>query len=422
MDRVSYGDPATAALINQRVVAIRVDADHRPDIADRYDLGGVPTTAFLTPGGELLGGGTFVAPGRLREAVSRAASAFPLPRDSSLPIVEAGVPASAGFDRTEVDLIRLVLDTFDAEHAGFGSAPKFPHVAPVRLALDLQADREDLPLLDIAVRTLEAMGWGPLYDVEHGGFFRYAAHADWSAPQPEKLLATNASLLGLYVHAGRILGQERWFARAADVVHDINRAFSASNGAWRISACADATRQFSDSNAWTASAMLQAAAVFQDDALGKRALDVLERVLLSSYKPGDGVAHSAAGVRGLLTDQVAMAAAALDAWEATGNIVYRMMAEELMHYALRTMWDGSGGGFFDRTSDITVHAGLPCTSLKPFVLNCDAAVVLQRLAEAADDAAFSERARDTLDAIAGRAAGFGPLAAHYLLARRAVPR
>ena len=58
MDRVTYGDPQTAAAITANCVAIRVDADQRPDLADRYDFGALPTTAFLTSSGAVLGGGT----------------------------------------------------------------------------------------------------------------------------------------------------------------------------------------------------------------------------------------------------------------------------------------------------------------------------------------------------------------------------
>jgi len=169
--------------------------------------------------------------------------------------------------------------------------------------------------------------------------------------------------------------------------------------------------------------MLHAARVFDDEALGKRAIEALERVLLSSYKPGGGVAHSATGVRGLLTDHVSMATATLDAWESTGNVVYRMMAEELMHFALRTMWDGESGGFFDRAVDDNDPPGVPpCRPLKPFVLNCEAAIVLRRLAEAINDPTFGEQAVQALAAVSGRAASHGPVAAHYLLARRAVLR
>lgn len=418
MDRVTYGDPDVTAAINAGCIPVRVDADHRPDIADRYDLGALPTTAFLDCEGRLLGGGTFVPPHRLLAALLRVTSAA-LPTGSG-PHVDVAPHDCGPID--DDTLIDRVFSAFDDDHAGFGAAPKFPHAAPVRLALDLHAEPGKAALLDCAVRTLDAMAWGPLYDDQLGGFFRCAPAADWSGAPPEKLLATNAALLDLYVHAGTRLGHERWFARAVDIVDFINRSCAASNGAWRVSSCAEAARQFSDSNAWTASAMLHAAAVFQDEALGTRALDALERVLLSSYRPGHGVAHSAAGARGLLTDQVAMAAASLDAWESTGNIVYRMMAEELVHYALRTMWDQDGGGFFDRATDAPDEPVVAGPAAKPFVLNCDAAIVMRRLADAVNDRAFADRAQEALAAVAGRAASFGPLAAHYLLARRAVLR
>jgi hypothetical protein len=418
MDRVSYGEPSVAAAIAARVVAVRVDADHRPDLADRYDFGGLPTTAFLSADGHLLGGGTFVPPERLREALERVACTPPdlKPPDPAPPDLQVGPTSDA-------DLIAMVFDTFDEAHAGFGGTPKFPHAAPVRLALDLHAESGDPVMLERAARTLDAMGWGGLYDETGGGFFRCAARADWSGAQGEKLLPDNAALLDLYVHAGTVAGHERWFARAVDVVRFIEGKLIAANGAWRLTECAGPGRQFTDSNAMTASAMLHAARVFDDEALGTRALDALERVLLSSYKPGQGVAHSAAGVRGLLTDHVTMAAANLDAWESTGNIVYRMMAEELMHFAIRTMGDEAAGGFFDRAGgDEDGDRGLLSVRMKPFVLNCEAARVLRRLAEAVNDPDFARHSAAALEAVGGRAGSQGPLAAHYVIARRAVPR
>ncbi|CAN5862796.1 DUF255 domain-containing protein [soil metagenome] len=418
MDRVSYGDAALAASINAACVPVRVDADHRPDIADRYDFGGLPATVFLSAGGRILGGGTFVPLERLRSALERVARVVHPPET-----VDHLMPEEAGRDVTDASLVDLVFETFDEVHAGFGGAPKFPHVAPVRLALDLYAETGDLLMLERASRTLDAMGWGGLYDEREGGFFRCASEADWSGAQPEKLLPANAVLLDLYVYAGTVVSNERWFARAVDLVHFIEQKLIAANGAWRLSACAEPGRQFSDSNAVTASAMLHAARVFDDEALGKRALDALERVLLSSYKPGQGVAHSAAGVRGLLTDQVTMATASLDAWESTGNVVYRMMAEELMHFAIRTMRDEKAGGFFDRaTGDEEADLGLLATRVTPFVLNCEAAIVLRRLADAVDDQEFARHAAGALEAVGGRAVSHGPLAAHYLIARRAVLR
>ncbi len=417
MDRVTYGDAETAAAINATCVAVRVDADQRPDLADRYDFGALPTTAFLTADGHVLGGGTFVAPSRLREALGR------LSLTSAA--VEALRPAPEVADGTDdmETLTDAVFATFDDQHAGFGSRPKFAHTAPVRLALDLYVESREPIMLERAARTLDAMGWGGLYDEEHGGFSRCAAEPNWSGVQAEKVLPVNAALLDLYVYAGTVASNERWFARAVDLVHFIERKLIAANGAWRFTESAEPGRQFSDANGVAASAMLHAARVFDDEALGKRAIEALERVLLASYKPGGGVAHSATGVRGLLTDHVGMATATLDAWESTGNVVYRMMAEELMHFAVRTMWDGDRGGFFDRAVEDNDPPGVPpCRPLKPFVLNCEAAIVLRRLAEALNESVFGKQAVEALAAVSGRAASHGPLAAHYLLARRAVLR
>ena len=78
MDRTTYADPSIATLINRRFVPVRVDVDQRPDISERYGLGGWPTTAFLTPGGAVLGGGTFVPHDRMVSVLGR--SPMPLPR------------------------------------------------------------------------------------------------------------------------------------------------------------------------------------------------------------------------------------------------------------------------------------------------------------------------------------------------------
>jgi uncharacterized protein YyaL (SSP411 family) len=119
---------------------------------------------------------------------------------------------------------------------------------------------------------------------------------------------------------------------------------------------------------------------------------------------------------------MAMAAAALDAYDVTSNIVYEMMAEELAHYAIRLMWDEAGGGFLDRAAGAAggePEIGLLRRPLKPFALNCEASRTLRRLALASGDHEFSRIADRILEGMAPLAAGQGPLAAHYLLAMRA---
>jgi len=114
-----------------------------------------------------------------------------------------------------------------------------------------------------------------------------------------------------------------------------------------------------------------------------------------------------------------MAAACLDAFDVTENVVYEMMAEELGYYAIRTMFDEEGGGFFDRGNDDEESIGLMSRPLKPFVTNCDAARTLVRLGSASGDQDFVRAAERTIDAMRPLAPAQGVLAAHWLLAVRA---
>src|SRR5436190_11620647 len=82
MDHVAYGDPRVADLITREFVAVRVDADRRPDINDRYNLDGWPTTALLTPSGEILTGSTYLPADGLLSMLTEVATAYGTRRDA----------------------------------------------------------------------------------------------------------------------------------------------------------------------------------------------------------------------------------------------------------------------------------------------------------------------------------------------------
>ena len=170
------------------------------------------------------------------------------------------------------------------------------------------------------------------------------------------------------------------------------------------------------------SAALRASTAFEDGTLRETALRALESVLLSTYKPGQGIAHCRGGVRGLLSDHVAMILAHVDAFEMTGDEVYRMMAQELAQFMVRTM-TLPGSGFADRAPlDGMELPGLLARPMRPFALNCDAAYALARLSHASDDTQWLEHAARTLASVEAIAPLHGPLAAHFLIARRALAR
>jgi uncharacterized protein len=444
MDRTSYADPEIAALINDRFVPIRVDADDRPDISERYSLGGWPTTAFLTPNGEVLAGGTFVPIDRMRGVLRQVSDAFRSQPDRKAPAGAGESTSTAVEVLDQAQLTARVFATFDEEFGGFGTEPKFPHVAPLQLALELFIESRDASLERMILVSLDRMGWGGVYDAVDGGFFRYATTRDWQLPHFEKLLDVNATLARLFLEAGSKLQVARFTERAGDILRYIqNWLADPVDGGWYGSQDADeayyaanshdARREmtapsiahslYADSNAAMVSTALAAASVFDDDGLRDFAVKSLERVLLGCYKPGLGVAHyydREPHVRGLLADQFAMTAACLDAFDVTGNVVYEMMAEELGHYAMRTMFDESGGGFFDRETGVDEETiGLMRRPLKPFVTNCDAARTLVRLASASGEQDFVRAADRTIETMRPLAPAQGPLAAHWLLAVRA---
>jgi len=435
MDASTFSDETVASLVHAKFVAIRVDADRRPDIGERYSLGGWPTTAFLTPDGDLLGGGTFVEPARLATALRGVSEAVSRGNYSGRR-VRPPVPAASAPAAVE-QLIDRIHDAFDGDHGGFGDAPKFPHAAPVRLALDIYGEKGSDRERDIAITTLDAMGWGPLYDERDGGFFRYSQDADWGRPNEEKLLEVNAAMLDLYLTAFERLQLARYLERAEDILRYLQTWLADPvDGGWAGSQCGDAAYYrngqphaepppidrtlYTDWNAAMISAALHAGQVMNDPGLSEFAMRSLERLVLLCYRPGSGMAHyfdGTAQVRGLLADQIAMATAQLDAYEATGNIVYEMLAEELALHAANTMWDEEHGGFFDRAPD-EGDVGLLTEPVKPFAGNCAAARMLDRVARTSKKPRFAELSARTLAALQGRAAGEGPLAAEYVLAVR----
>lgn len=440
MDRTTYADPAVIARIQDHFVPIRVDADRRPDIAERYSLGGWPTTAFLTADGDVVGGGTFVPLDRMTDVLDRVIAAWTsgdVGRAAAHPAGVTSPAANANAVPASLDaaaLLPLVFDSFDADYGGFGIEPKFPLTAPIEVALAVFRRSKDPQAADVIERTLAGIGQDGLHDAVDGGFFRCAGTRSWEQPQREKLLDVNAALIRVYLEAYDALGTEWYRDRAVDGLRYVQTWLAdPTDGGWSQSQQAFADQGsplidptiYTASNAAMVSTALRASELLDDSGLGEFAIKSLERVVVATYRPGFGVAHHLGkplGARGLLDDQIAMASAHLDAHEATGNIVYEMMAQELLHYAIRGMWDEQGGGFFDRTVlEAQDRIGRLRDRLKPFVPNCEAARVLRRAAVTSGDHDFGARADATLAAMAPIAPSQGPLAAHYLLARTQNP-
>jgi uncharacterized protein YyaL (SSP411 family) len=182
----------------------------------------------------------------------------------------------------------------------------------------------------------------------------------------------------------------------------------------------DRTR-YTNWNAMMASALLRAGAVLGDDWCRSQALLTLTR-LRRENEEGDTVAHTPGGINGLLDDQVQTAAAALDAYETTGERRWLEWGEQLMDRVWTDYWDGDEGGLFDTARGRTGEEGLLPTRAKPVQdtptpsPNGVAGVVVARLHELTGGPRWKQRGAELVRAFAGRARELGLYAATYLLA------
>lgn len=444
MLRTTYQDGVVRELVERHFIPVWVDADDRPDINDRYSLGGWPTTAFLTPDGQLLGGQTFTEPTRMAALLQQVASAYAARRtefsegaaaDPSQTSTEAPRPVPKIDPSLDGWLVSHLRDAFDPAHGGFGRASKRIQESPLRLVLT-RCRAGDTALRDVAIRTLDAIG-GPLFDDVEGGVFRCAARRDWSQPQVEKLLSVNASALRLFLEGWSVFKAARYRQCATQLIRYVTRTLADdSNGGFFASQLADdvyyaATEAergmlgsppvdrmvYSGANAEIARAFVRGAELLDDSSLLECAVTALERVG-ETYQRGGGIAHRAddpRGVRGLLVDQIAVSEALYDAYSATDRDVYLDLAQELMLFAMRELWSARASAFVDRVV-AEDDVGLLRQTITPFDLNCRAAHLLARLGRETDRSDFLERAGLALASQSASARRHSVDAASYVLA------
>ncbi|HET9439703.1 MAG TPA: thioredoxin domain-containing protein [Longimicrobiales bacterium] len=233
MDRESYEDPETAALINELFVPVKVDRDERPDVDARYQRavqtltgqGGWPLTAFLTPDGDTFFGGTYFPPtdqyGRpsfrrvlsevariWRSERSRAQEAVGGIRDRLAQYASAEVQSGELTPALVHNTVEAFAEAYDFRFGGFGRAPKFPNPGGLQLLLDFYLDSDEDWCRRMVVETLDAMAGGGIYDQLGGGFHRYSTDARWLIPHFEKMAYDNGPLLEVYARAAAVFDSE----------------------------------------------------------------------------------------------------------------------------------------------------------------------------------------------------------------------
>ena len=406
MDETTDAEPEVARRMNEWFVPVRVDNDERPDVNARYNLGGWPTTAFLTPDGELITGGTYFPAAQFEEILARVHQAWAGQRDQLEAEVEkirarrrerpAPVPAGELDGAAIARVVEAALDAYDWRYGGFGTQPKFPQPETVRLLLHAwsgsgaEAAREAAEGTLVAMRTAgnaEGRTFG-LHDHAAGGFFRYSTTRDWSLPHFEKMCEDNARHALAYLDAWRLTGTALYADTVRGIFGFVLGILSDPAGGAYGSQDADGEaeyygrplaerarmetpyidrRFYTDWNGMMVAAALEAAATLEDDsaaaqpfvpgelrAWALRTVDRLTQRLWSDggmrhvLRPGAGDDEVDEDAPLLLGDQAWWLEALLAAYQATGDPRYSRRAEALARATEAGFFDAARGACRDR--------------------------------------------------------------------------
>ena len=428
MDARTYSEPRIAANINDSFVPIRVDVDRNPRVRERYNMGGFPTTAFLTPTGELLTGATYLGPDGMRSIVDRirqvwdekGSAAGRVPRA----VADEPTPADDLDTRIEEHIAGQLTEQFDPHHGGWGTDAKFPLPRTIEFALKREPQQ--------ARQTLDAIAQH-LYDTVDGGFFRFATERDWSDVRHEKVLETNAALVRAFANGYLYTGEEAYREPAGATIDyltgtlwtgaAIGGSQGPGQGASYYSGDADDRADqpgprtdltvFAGGNALAADALLTYYAYTDDDHAREYAERILAAVESDLIDTDSGVVthyrtDDAVGEADLLADAARVVTAWSTARQVLGDDDYTAVATAVADNALETLGDGAAFRDGPASGD-----GLCDRPLRPIDTGTEFAEGLLDLAAITGENRYREAAIDAVEAFAGAWDRIGVQVAHY---------
>ncbi len=301
MERESFEDEATARIMNEHFVNIKVDREERPDIDSIYMSavqaltrhGGWPMTIFLTPDGAPFYGGTYFPPAprgglpSFQQILFGLADAYENHRADVLNRAETireflQTTTGAALPKTDVGIELLdaaagsLESELDGRFGGFGGAPKFPQAMNLEVLLRHHHRTGDLAALSGVEDTLRAMANGGIYDQLGGGFARYSVDRYWLVPHFEKMLYDNALLSRLYLEAYQATGDEFYKRIAEETLDYVVRDMTSPEGGFYSAEDADSEGEEGKFYVWTPGEIRGVLGEEEAD-LAERYWDVTER-------------------------------------------------------------------------------------------------------------------------------------------------
>jgi len=259
MERESFEDEATAKIMNEHFINIKIDREERPDLDNIYmdavqaisGSGGWPLNVFLTPDAKPFYGGTYFPPQRAHnrpswtETLLSVNKAFTERRheiDAQSANLTEHLLKSNGFGFQKMDdetvfsienydtIFQNIIKNADKEWGGFGQAPKFPQTFSIQFLLRYHYVTNNKEALRQAMLSLDKMIEGGIYDQIGGGFARYSTDTEWLAPHFEKMLYDNALLISILSEAFQLTKKERYKEVIEETIDFIQRELLAKNG------------------------------------------------------------------------------------------------------------------------------------------------------------------------------------------------
>jgi len=271
MERESFEDEQVAQYMNAHFICIKVDREERPDIDQIYmdalqamtGSGGWPLNIFLLPNGKPFYGGTYFPPKAMPQRASwmdvlaGVKNAFENNYEklveqaneltqhvvrniiAPLPTTENAVEDTIA-TKEDIELIAgRILQQADTQWGGFGNAPKFPQTFVLQMLFrNYYLNKHEASLVH-AIRSIDKMIQGGIYDHLGGGFARYSTDAQWQAPHFEKMLYDNALFMTVIAEAYQITQKQSYKKVIDQTLHFLDTELSNEQGAYYAALDAD---------------------------------------------------------------------------------------------------------------------------------------------------------------------------------------
>lgn len=426
MDASTYSDSRVVKAIEASMIPLRVDGARRPDIRARYEMGGLPATAFLTPQGHLLTGASFLRPDEMLDAIVKVSAYYAGNRETLLAEVGSremqaalsSEPQGMITSGTVTKVEKIVVAAHDQANGGFSGVPKRLHSDAIRLLLLRYFRTSDKTLSDLAAEILREVCASPLRDQVDGGFFHQAMAEDWSEIDRAKTAKDNSDIARVLTAASRATGDEGLETVAGETIAWALGALTDPDGTWYAALMPDsdyyelgeAEREartgphpaevvLVEPAAMMATACLDAAVGLGAKDAGTVGLAAGERLWKEAFDAKSGMSHSIEPMLadrsfGLLGDQLRMLELLIRTFEVGGHVLHQRRAIALAGL-IETLFGDSGGGFFDRIPEDDAIGHLKFRK-KSLADNGLAAQLFQRLGALTHNEHFREVAASAL--------------------------